>query len=71
MSRSAPAATATDVCDAGVRAVVTGYDCYAIKPNGQRVDKRGSCHVAMNGGSFTISGSRTCSRLISQAMATR
>ncbi|HEX6899380.1 MAG TPA: hypothetical protein VF789_06685 [Thermoanaerobaculia bacterium] len=50
-------ATATDVCDASVQAVVTGYDCYAIKPNGQRVDKRGSCHVAMSDGSFTIHGS--------------
>ena len=45
-------ATATDNCDVSV--VITRYDCFKFTKKGKRIDKTGSCVVAMDGATITI-----------------
>jgi hypothetical protein len=47
-------ATATDVCDDGVGAEVTAFDCFKFTRKGRRVDKTESCAVAFAGDTVTI-----------------
>lgn len=50
-------ATASDVCDAGVAAEVTGFHCYRVKGNGQILDKTHSCGVEIAGDTLALSRS--------------
>jgi uncharacterized repeat protein (TIGR01451 family) len=47
-------ATASDVCDGDLVPEVTGFDCFAYGPAGNRVDKTESCVVEFGGDSVTI-----------------
>ena len=47
-------ATATDVCDAEVDAVITGFDCFKFTKKGKRIDKTASCQVSVDGDTITI-----------------
>lgn len=47
-------ATAADNCDPAPQLVITGYDCYAFSSKGRRIDKTGSCIVAIDGTTVTI-----------------
>jgi hypothetical protein len=47
-------ATAVDICDPEVPAVITEFDCFAIKKNGKRIDKTNSCVVTFSGDTITI-----------------
>ncbi len=47
-------ATVTDICDPEVIAVITGFDCFAIKRNGRVQDKTESCEVSFADDTITI-----------------
>lgn len=47
-------ATAVDVCDAAPSVVITGFDCFTFTRKGRRIDKTGSCEVAIVGDTITI-----------------
>jgi hypothetical protein len=46
-------ATASDTCGS-VTVAVSGYDCYMYNKAGKRVDKTGSCRVALSGDTITV-----------------
>ena len=46
-------ATASDTCGS-VAVTVSTYDCYRYNKAGKRVDKTGSCQVALNGDTITV-----------------
>jgi hypothetical protein len=47
-------ATAVDICDPEVPAVITEFDCFAFTKKGKRIDKTDSCEVAFWGDTITI-----------------
>ena len=47
-------ATATDICDGDVEAVITAFDCFAFTKKGKRIDKTESCVVGFDEDSVTI-----------------
>jgi hypothetical protein len=46
-------ATATDTCDPAASAAIVGFDCFRDQ-GGKRIDKTGSCSVAIAGSTITI-----------------
>ncbi|MDP2270079.1 MAG: hypothetical protein Q8K32_05045 [Archangium sp.] len=47
-------ASATDVCDPGVAAVVTAVECFKISPNGNRVPKDKACGATFTGATLNL-----------------
>jgi hypothetical protein len=47
-------ADASDACDPGVVAEITGVACFEMKRDGRRVDKSNSCVIAVDGGTLHI-----------------
>jgi len=47
-------ATATDVCDTNPDFEITAYDCFKFTKKGKRINKTGSCEVAIGGDTVTI-----------------
>jgi hypothetical protein len=47
-------ATAEDICDSEVPALITEFGCYAVKKNGKHIDKTESCKVTFSGDRVTI-----------------
>jgi hypothetical protein len=47
-------ATADDRCDASPMVEVTGTDCFQVKQNGKRIDKRSSCKLSVDHDTITI-----------------
>ncbi len=47
-------ATADDVCEGPLPAVVTGYDCFKVTKKGKVIDKTYSCVVSFAGDTITV-----------------
>jgi hypothetical protein len=47
-------ATATDICDAEVIPITTGFDCFSFTQNGKTVDRTDGCEVTINGNVLNI-----------------
>ncbi len=47
-------ATAADSCVGAITANITAFDCFTFTMKGKRIDKKGSCKVAIGGDSITI-----------------
>jgi hypothetical protein len=50
-------ATAVDICAGDPQVTITGFDCFQFTHKGKRIDKTGSCSVAISGDTITISDS--------------
>ena len=47
-------ATADDVCEGPLPAVVTEYDCFKVTKKGKAIDKTYSCVVSVAGDTITV-----------------